>query len=364
MRKLLKATLKSLPPFRGYFAKREQYISTLISQLKQQDETIQNLRTRASSLEKSDEEIEAERNTTASENEALLAEVRRLATLWPPGHYYSPIVSVDQIQAKEDRFFSLPDAIPGVDLNESRQLGVLDDFAGFYKEMPFNSEKSGCRRYYFENEMYSYADAIVLYSMIRRLRPTRIVEIGSGFSSCVVLDTNELFFSRGIHCSFIEPYPDRLLGLLNRAEADSIDLIRSGLQEVGQEIFQELASGDILFVDSSHVLKTDSDVNHLFGRILPSLRTGVYVHFHDTFYPFEYPRAWIYEGRSWNEIYVLRSFLQYNSAYSIQYFADYIATFHRTRLESLMPLCLKNTGGNIWLRREVNGAEATGARNS
>ena len=267
MRKLLKATLKSLPPFRGYFAKKEQYISTLISQLKQQDETIQNLRTRASSLEKSVEEIEAERNTTASENEALLAEVRRLATLWPP--YYSPIVSVEQIQAKEDRFFSLPDAIPGVDLNESRQLDVLDDFAGFYKDMPFNSGKSGCRRYYFENEMYSYADAIVLYSMIRRLRPTRIVEIGSGFSSCVVLDTNELFFSRGIHCSFIEPYPDRLLGLLNRAEADSIDLIRSGLQEVGQEIFQELASGDILFVDSSHVLKTDSDVNHLFVGFFP-----------------------------------------------------------------------------------------------
>ena len=93
-------------------------------------------------------------------------------------------------------------------------------------------------------------------------------------------------------------------------------------------------------------------------------KTGVYVHFHDIFYPFEYPQDWIYEGRSWNEIYVLRSFLQYNSAYSIQYFADYIATFHRTRLESLMPLCLKNTGGNIWLRREVNGAEATGALNS
>ena len=271
---------------------------------------------------------------------------------------------MEQIQAKEDRFFSLPDAIPGVDLNESRQLGVLDDFAGFYKDMPFNSEESGCRRYYFENEMYSYADAIVLYSMIRRLRPTRIVEIGAGFSSCVMLDTNELFFSRGIHCSFIEPYPDRLLGLLNPAEADSIDLIRSGLQEVGQEIFQELASGDILFVDSSHVLKTDSDVNHLFGRILPSLRTGVYVHFHDIFYPFEYPQDWIYKGRSWNEIYVLRSFLQYNSAYSIQYFADYIATFHRTRLESLMPLCLKNTGGNIWLRREVNGAEGPGALNA
>ena len=112
-----------------------------------------------------------------------------------------------------------------------------------------------------------------------------------------------------------------------------------------------LASGDILFIDSTHVSKAGSDVNHIFFKILPSLAEGVNIHLHDIFYPFEYPKEWIYEGRAWNENYVLHAFLQYNSAFKITFFSNFLARFHHRTFHEKMPLCMKNTGGSIWLQR-------------
>jgi hypothetical protein len=77
----------------------------------------------------------------------------------------------------------------------------------------------------------------------------------------------------------------------------------------------------------------------------------VYVHFHDVFYPFEYPREWIYEGRAWNEDYVLRAFLQYNSAFRIRLFGTWLALRHPEQLHTAMPLCARNPGGSLWLQR-------------
>src|SRR5690606_33895195 len=101
---------------------------------------------------------------------------------------------------------------------------------------------------------------------------------------------------------------------------------------------------DILFVDSSHVLKTGSDVNHLLFQILPILKKGVLVHFHDIFYPFEYPKEWILSGRSWNEIYALRAFLTYNSNFKILLFSHFIHKKHSLAFGK-MPLAYKNWGG-------------------
>ena len=105
------------------------------------------------------------------------------------------------------------------------------------------------------------------------------------------------------------------------------------------------------FVDSTHVGKIGSDVNYLFNEILPSLQPGVVVHVHDIFYPFEYPRYWIEEGRAWNEAYMLRCFLQYNSAFNILLWNHFLAQFHSAYFQEHMPLCLANTGASIWLRR-------------
>jgi hypothetical protein len=108
----------------------------------------------------------------------------------------------------------------------------------------------------------------------------------------------------------------------------------------------------VLFVDSSHVAKVGSDVNRIVIEILPALARGVWVHFHDVFYPFEYPREWVEAGRAWNEGYLLRAFLQYNRAFSVQLFPTFLARFHPDRFAGGMSPCLRNPGGALWLRKE------------
>jgi len=270
----------------------------------------------------------------------------------PPGHYYSPIPNLAEIQRDEAKIFSNPKTqIAGIDLNEDKQLRLLNEFIPFYKEVPFQDHKTENLRYYFENPAYSYSDAIFLHCMIRHTSPKQIIEVGSGFSSCVTLDTSELFFGGNIQTTFIEPYPQLLKSLVKPEDEDRIEVISSRLQDIDLTFFDRLKANDILFIDSTHVSKIDSDVNYLFFEILPRLSAGVYIHFHDIFFPFEYPKAWIYEGRAWNEAYLLRSFLQYNNTFGIILMNTFMEYFHSSFFEEHMPLCLKNPGGSIWLRK-------------
>ena len=175
--------------------------------------------------------------------------------------------------------------------------------------------------------------------------------MGSGYSSCVILDTNELFFDNAISCTFIEPYPDLVDSLMEDRDLSRIELVRKKLQEVDSSRFTALSAGDILFIDSSHVSKIDSDVSYVFFKILPLLKSGVHIHFHDIIYPFEYPKEWVYQGIAWNEAYLLRAFLQYNSAFKIQFFNSFLSLFHREAFGDAIPLGMKNTGGSIWITR-------------
>lgn len=291
----------------------------------------------------------AEREKLRSELSALKA----LNKFVPPGHFYSPIPSLDEIQRDESKIFGKP--LPGkigIELHEEEQLKLLGDFIAFYKEMPFQSEKHEGLRYYYENPAYSYSDAILLHCMIRFLKPNNIIEVGSGFSSCMMLDTNELFFDGSIATTFIEPYPKLLLSLIKDADKSKVTTIQSRLQDVDLCEFETLQANDILFIDSTHVSKIYSDVNYIFFEILPKLSSGVYVHFHDIFYPFEYPKAWVYEGRAWNEAYLLRAFLQYNNAFRVVLMNTFMEHFHEAFFQKNMPLCMKNTGGSIWIRKE------------
>ena len=197
-----------------------------------------------------------------------------------------------------------------------------------------------------------YSDAIMLYCMIRLLKPRRIIEVGSGFSSCVTLDTNELFFENSITTTFIEPYPQLLLSLVKETDKSNVTIIAERLQDVDLEQFDALQRNDILFIDSTHVSKINSDVNRIFFDILPRLSEGVHVHLHDIFFPFEYPKEWIYEGRAWNEAYLLRALLQYNSAFRVVLMNTFMEHVHESFFAKKMPLCLKNTGGSIWIRKD------------
>jgi len=272
--------------------------------------------------------------------------------LFPPGHFYSPIPSIEEIKERERLIFrEYPPSIPGIDLNVEEQLQFLQAFKGYYRELPFTDHKTPPLRFYFDNPSYSDSDAICLYCMIRHLKPQRIVEIGSGFSSAVMLDTNELFFSNRITCTFIDPYPDGLYALLKDSDCQRHEILERKGQDVDVATFDTLRNGDILFVDSTHVAKTGSDVNYLFSTVLPRLHSGVHIHFHDIFYGFEYPKEWVYEGRAWNEAYLLRAFLQYNTAFKIVFFNTFLEHFYRDQFSESLPLCLRRLGGSIWLRR-------------
>jgi len=287
-----------------------------------------------------------------TETEGIDPQVSYEKLRFPPGHFYSPIPSISEVRRDEARVFQIPDHLPGIDLNEKEQLSLFESFAGFYPELPFGAEKRRGLRYYFENTNYGYSDAICLYAMIRHLRPRRIIEIGSGYSSCVMLDTNELFFGNSISCTFIDPNPQLLLSMIRKADKSRIELLPTGVQDVELKLFQSLSANDILFIDSTHVSKVGSDVNHIVFNILPRLPSGVLVHFHDIFYPFEYPKEWICDlGLFWNESYLLRAFLQYNSSFVIAFFNTYLELFYEDRFAELMPLCLKNRGGSLWLRK-------------
>ena len=233
-----------------------------------------------------------------------------------PGGYYSPIPSIEEIKGYTFDI-PLPEVLPGIDLNSAEQLNLLDSFESFYKELPFCDEKTDGLRYYYQNGAYSYSDAIFLYCMIRHLKPKKIIEVGSGFSSSVTLDTNELFMGNTINCTFIEPYPERLESLLKDTDRKSVLIYKKRLQEIPVDVFLELDENDILLIDSTHVSKFNSDVNYIFHKILPMLNNGVYIHFHDIFYPFEYPSEWLLKGRAWNEQYMLRAFMEYNNRFKI-----------------------------------------------
>lgn len=187
--------------------------------------------------------------------------------------------------------------------------------------------------------------------MIRLYRPARFIEIGSGWSSACTVDT-VLHYLTGCDLTLIEPHAELLRNLLSD-RAENIRVIESKVQDVPVEIFKNLQAGDILFIDSTHVLRTGSDVSFELFEILPNLAPGVLVHFHDMFWPFEYPREWVLdENRSWNELYAVRAVLTNNDQWSVLFFNNYFARFERPRIEETFPTFLRNSGGALWIVRE------------
>lgn len=273
----------------------------------------------------------------------------------PPGHFYSPIADLNEVKASARRIFN-PDrrTLPAIDLREKEQLELLQILSGYYAEQPFSAEKQASLRYYFDNRFYCQSDAIFLYSMIRHYRPRRIVEAGSGFSSCVIFDTNDRFFDGKIQVDLIEPYPERLYSLLFPGDRATLKCHEKKLQDVPLDFFRELNANDILFIDSSHVCRVGSEVNYYLFEILPALKPGVLIHIHDIFNGFEYQPQWIESGFSWSEAYLLRAFLQYNHAFEIVLFNTFLEHFHPDFFREKMPLCLVNPGGSIWLRKLGN----------
>ena len=314
-----------------------------------------------------------ERDLLYEQNSKLRAEQRRMRaqvqelqenlTVWkkgfvPPGHFYSPLPDMDQVRMNEHRLFSISSRPEGIAWNEEGQLALLEKLGQFLSDMPF-SVSPGRGRYYLDNDFYAHSDGICLYSMMRLLQPRKFVEIGSGFSSCAALDTADMGLAEIPEFTFIDPDPSRVYERFRSGDLINprIRIVESMVQDVPLALFESLCKNDVLLIDSSHVSKIGSDVNFIYFQILPRLQPGVYVHVHDIFYPFEYPKLWLEEGRAWNEIYLLHAFLSFNDQFQIAYFNHFMETLHRDAVQTHLPLCLEKPSsavtvpGSIWLRR-------------
>ena len=275
-------------------------------------------------------------------------------TCFPPGHYYSPLVEPEEYRQQQEKSFAKSDYRPAeIHFNINEQAILLKRFADYYNEIPFTKSRSASNRFSFDNVFFTYSDAITLYSFMRIFKPAKIVEIGSGFSSALLLDINEQFFNSHIELTFIEPNPERLKD--NLKAGDSVHVLEQKIQDVDPQIFNKLQAGDFLLIDTSHVSKSGSDVNHIYFNILPYLNKGVKIHIHDIFFPFEYPEKWIIkENRSWNEIFLLRAFLAYNNSFRIIFFNDFIQQQETAFIAENMPLFLSRNStvcGGIWLEK-------------
>ncbi len=204
--------------------------------------------------------------------------------------------------------------LPGFKLEPERYLKLLDDLFPYATEiLSYPIEQKGESEFWFRNHAYQDLDAVSLYCMVRHFKPRRIIETGCGFSSRVISIAARKNASEGhpVQCTFIDPYPserilrDRLAG----------PLVEKKVEDVPLASFQELQQGDFLFIDTSHVIKTQNDCCYEYLELVPSLKPGVILHVHDIFTPYDYPEEWILKNQfAFNEQYALECLMTGNPA--------------------------------------------------
>jgi predicted O-methyltransferase YrrM len=253
-----------------------------------------------------------------------------------PTHFYFPVPSLKSFE-KKDWARCRPCA--GIDFALEDQIARLhEELLPFAAECNFPEAKNGSpHTFHFNNGFFERVDAEVAYSFVRRNKPKRIVEIGSGNSTLVLgkaLLRNGEEGSPGELIS-IEPHP---APFLKSGVPGLTQLIEKQVQEVPLELFTTLQAKDILFIDSSHVVSMDSDVLHECLRILPELAPGVLVHFHDVFTPLDYPKQFVMKNLCfWGEQYLLEAFLAFSSAYKVVWSSSAMQQFHPEVLKQAFP---------------------------
>lgn len=263
---------------------------------------------------------------------------------YPFNHYESPYLSINEIDGIQDENIG-SDVLIGVDLNFINQNHFKEIICNKYNlynqflNIPYH-------RYSIENAWFNKEDALVLMTMMLEFKPKKIIEIGSGFSTCVMLDVNEYCLNNETEITSIEPYPERLLSKI-RINEKNYQLNVNSVQQCDISIFEKLEKNDILFIDSSHVAKSGGDILYEYFKIIPMLQSGVIIHIHDIFFPFTYPKKWLYEGRCYNEAYILHGFLMNNNEYEIIYFNNFM---HSNLVESIGESF--ESGGSIWIRKK------------
>jgi len=265
-------------------------------------------------------------------------------------HYYEPLFKTGGLRSLEGQ----PRNLPGVDMNILGQLELLRKFHYADELRQFPVEKSGGQEFFYDNGSFESGDAEYLYSVVRLFKPRRVVEVGGGYSTLLIAaalakNAAEDGSSRGRHIC-IEPYENPWLERLE------IEVIRTPVQRLDSAVFRELAINDVLFIDSSHVIRPRGDVLFECLEVLPILRQGVLVHFHDVFTPRDYPtRTLCDDVKLWNEQYLLEAFLGLNNDYEVIGALNFLAHEYRDELAAKCPIfaarAVKAEPGSFWIRR-------------
>jgi predicted O-methyltransferase YrrM len=264
-------------------------------------------------------------------------------------HYYEPTYAEAHLPA----YTAGERNLPAVDLNEAGQLALLASFTFVDELKALPARSAGPGEFGYDNDWYGAGDVELYYSMIRARKPRRIVEIGSGNSTLVALlaiganRRDDPDYTCGITC--IEPYEMPWL------EAKGVEVVRERVELIALDRFAALGPGDILFVDSSHVIRPHGDVLREFFEILPSLADGVIVHVHDVFTPRDYPEHWLRaERRLWNEQYLLEAFLAYNDRFQVICAANWLKHNHWDAFSRACPIVVpSNEPGAFWIEKKA-----------
>ncbi|HPE57204.1 MAG TPA: class I SAM-dependent methyltransferase [Bacteroidales bacterium] len=268
-------------------------------------------------------------------------------------HYYDPLFIPDQV--KHD--LGTDRDLPGIDLNENQQLELLKglNFSDELVKMPF--DKTADLKYYFNNSVFLSGDSEISYGMIRHFKSRKIIEIGSGLSTLMTLNAIQKNKEEdaNYNCEMIcvEPFEHKWLDKLD------IKLVRSMVEDVDISLFDKLEKNDILFIDSSHMIKPQGDVLFLFLHVLPKLKPGVLVHIHDIFTPRDYLADWVLvKNRMWNEQYLLEAFLSHNHDFKIISAVNFLRHHHLEALSACCPVMKKQIEsgadrepGSFWIQK-------------
>jgi hypothetical protein len=285
----------------------------------------------------------------------------------PNSFYYS----IPDTRNLDDDLWGKESELVGVDMNISQQLTLLNKvFPKFKGEWVFAENKNtvpSTHDFYSNNATFGGGgDAEVLHSMIRHFKPKKIIEIGSGFST--YLSARACLMNKekdGVQTELfaIEPYPN---DTLKKGFPGLTALIDKPLESVDLDFFTSMEANDILFIDSTHVLKIGGDVKYEYLEILPRLPNGVIVHSHDIFFPTEYPKSWVLDNHwFWTEQYLLQAFLAFNNAFEILWAGQYMNRKYPKELKHVFSSYTDSSiddlkinpsldAGSLWIRRKTN----------
>ncbi len=268
-------------------------------------------------------------------------------------HFYSPIPDTRDLP---DSLWEKQNDLTGINISDESQLALLTKFATRYRpeyqQIPTSpSEQNDFHGYYLNNGMFDSVDGEILYCMVRDFRPQSVLELGSGNSTRLIsaaLERNKQE-DQPQHQVF-DPYADLKLGELN----DITKVYRTRAQDVPVNYFQQLRQNDMLFIDSSHILKIGSDVHYLYTEVLPKISNGVVVHIHDVYLPQEYPKDFVKRRHCFNsEQYILQAFLTFNDRFRVLWGSNYMRLYHPEALSQAFPSFdpQKSEPESFWIQR-------------